>query len=141
VLQEGLHALLAGASGVQAIVGTPQNRTDGTDGIFPATMPKNAPLPGMVYARIAGHEIDSMDGRGELRVSRIQISAFSGIYADVATLIEAAKDAIIGFHGQLSEGTEVDAAFLVLEQDAFEAVPKIFHSLFDVEVWFRNAAS
>jgi Protein of unknown function (DUF3168) len=146
MLQEGLHALLANDSAVQTIVGVP--RTDGRDGVFPVTIPKNAPLPAMVYARIAGHENDTLDGRGDLRITRFQISCYatdtstaSG-YDLAAALTAAAKDAILGFHGTLpdDDGTEVDDIVLVLEQETFDAVSKNFQSLFDVEVWFRNAS-
>jgi hypothetical protein len=139
MLQEGINALLASDPGIQALVGTPLSRPDGTTGVFPVTLPQGAPLPAIAYLRIAGHEIDTLDGRGELRVSRIQISCFGQTYADVAKTAEAAKDALVGFHGILEEGTEVDYVTMVLENDAYEPVPKIFHSPFDVEVWYRNA--
>jgi hypothetical protein len=139
MLQEGINALLVNAPALQAILGTPTTRADGSTGIFPVTLPQGAPLPAVAYLRISGHEIDSMDGRGELRVSRIQISCFGESYADVAETVEAAKDVLIGFQGLLEDGTQVDRVGMVLESDAFEPIPKLFHSPFDVEIWYRNA--
>jgi hypothetical protein len=139
MLQEGLNALLLNAPTLQAILGTPATRADGSTGIFPVTLPQGAPLPAVTYEKVSGHEIDSMDGRGELRVSRIGISCYGESYADAATTVEAAKDVLIGFRGLLEDGTQVDRVSLVLEHDAFEPVPKIFQSPFDVEIWYRNA--
>jgi hypothetical protein len=140
MLQEGLHALFAAYQDIVAIVGDETTRDDKKDGVFPVTVPKGSGLPALIYALIAGHEWDSQDGRGELTVSRVQISGFAADtqtasgYSLAAQLREAAKDAIIGFKGLLPDGTEVHSAFLMLEQDTFESVPKIYQSLFDVEI-------
>jgi len=141
MLQEGLVSRFAADPGITALIGTPQSRPDGSNGVFPVTMPQGAPLPCIVYMKVAGHEIDSMDGRGELRVSRVQIAGYGTQYGDAAKTAEAAKDAIVGFKGLLDDGTQIDAVFLVLESDAFESVPKIYQEPFDVEIWYRNANS
>jgi hypothetical protein len=141
MLQEGVNSLLAAAPTIQAILGTPATRSDGSTGIWPVTVPIGKPLPALVYMKVGGHEINSLDGRGELRVSRIQISPYAETYADVANLCEAAKDVLCNFQGKLDDGTEVDSMFLVLELDAYESTPKIFHAPFDVEIQYRNATA
>lgn len=140
-MQIGLEKLLASDPDVQDAVGTSASRGDNSNGIFPVQMPQGAPLPCLVYSRVAGHEIDTLDGRGELKVSRIQISAFGEHYSEAEAASSAAKDAFVGFRGALEDGTEIDAVFLVLENDSFEQVPKIYQVAFDVEVWYRNAGS
>jgi hypothetical protein len=139
MLQEGLYSLLVGSTPLQAILGTPATRADGSTGVFPVTLPQGAPLPAIVYLVLAGHEIDSMDGRGELRVARVQISPYAEIYGDAATCREVAKDLLLGFQGILEDGTQIDRVALLLANDAFEPVPKIYHTPFDVEIWYRNA--
>ena len=146
MLQQGLHALFAADEGIVAFVGDETTRSDSKDGVFPVTVPKGSVLPALTYALIAGHEWDSQDGRGELGISRVQISGFAADtqtasgYSLAAQLREAAKDAIVGFKGLLPDGTEVHAAFLMLEQDTFESVPKIYQSLFDVEIIHSKAS-
>jgi hypothetical protein len=138
-LQTGIEAFVSADPDFKTAVEIDGPRTD--SGVFPVQMPQGAQLPCLVYARIAGHEIDSLDGRGELRVSRVQFSAFGLHYGEAVATANAAKDAFIGFQGTLPDGTEVDAVFLVLENDVFEQVPRIYQVIFDGEIWFRNAGS
>jgi hypothetical protein len=139
MLQEALYQLLIASPAIQAIVGTPATRADGSTGVFPVILPQGAPLPAIIYLVLAEHEIDSMDGRGKLRVARVQVSPFGEVYADAATCREAAKDLLVGFQGILGDGTQIDRVALLLANDAFEPVPKIYHTPFDVEIWYRNA--
>jgi len=138
MLQTGIEALFSQDPAVQVAVGVP--RSDGFSGVFPVQMPQGAPLPALVYTRIAGHEIDTLDGRGELKVSRIQFSAYAAHYGEADAAAIAAKELFVGFRGDLPEGTEIDNVMLVLENDAFDHTLKIYQVSFDVEIWFRNGS-
>jgi hypothetical protein len=139
VILEGVVSLYANDADLLAIIGTSDTRGDSTNGIFPLLMPTATPMPALVYARVAGHEIDTMDGRGELKVMRLQTSAYAESGKDAINTAEAAKKVIVGFRGVLSDGTEVDNVILLLDLDHYEPVLKLYHSHFDVEIWYRNA--
>ena len=140
MLQTGIEALLSADQALEVALGVP--RSDGFSGIFPVQMPQGAPLPSIVYTRIAGHEIDTLDGRGELKVSRIQFSAYANHYGEADAAAILAKEAFVGFRGKLpdAEETEVDQVMLVLETDSFDHTLKIYQVSFDVEIWFRNGS-
>ena len=140
MIQPGMESLLAVSAPVQAAVGTPASRNDDSNGIFPVQMPQGADLPCLTYLRLYGNEVDTLDGRGELRLEQYQFSAFGLHFGETLAAANAVKDTFIGFQGTLPDGTEVDLVRLVREQDFFEQVPKLYRVSFDVEVWFRNAS-
>jgi hypothetical protein len=141
-IQTGIVALLAADAGVQAAIGTAQSRLDGSNGIFPSQAPQGADTPLLVYNRISGLEMDSLDGPGELFQSRIQISSFSARYSDVDEATAAAFAALVGFTGRMPDGTtDVDAIKVEnLMNDVFDSTLKVYQAHFDVVVWWRNVS-
>jgi len=139
-LHVGFVQLISADDAFQAAAGDPNTRIDKTNGIFPATMPQNCDLPALVYARVSGREFDTLDGRGELKQTRVQFSAFGEHHAEAEAAAVAAKNAFVGFSGTLPEGTEVDSVILVLDRDNCEQVPRLYEVSFDVEILYRNAA-
>jgi hypothetical protein len=144
MLEEGLNALLAGASTITAIVGTPATRTDKpkpTTGIFPVQMPEGTPLPALVYSQISGEGNPSYDGANSLHQCRISFGCYGSSYGDSKRLQRAVRQLLEGFHATLSDGTPVDNAVLVLELDAFEDAPFSFNAPIDFLLVYADIGS
>jgi Protein of unknown function (DUF3168) len=148
MLQEGIYSLLAGSADVQAMLGNPLTRADSTTGIFPFVIEEGCTLPCIVYRQIFGEEMQTLDGRGELRRLRLELSAFAAIASDAKKTAAAVKNTLIAYQGTLSEGTSVDSIHLSNEMDDFEKAPKpaqetggrsLYRTAVDIEVWYREA--
>lgn len=141
MLYEGIYARLLADAGVVAILGAKASRADKKTGIFPVLADKAATLPMIVYLQIAGQpEADSLDGSNAFQSARVQISCFAEGYSPAKRLARAAKLALVGFRGTLSDGTEVDSIRAALELDAWEDGPATYHCPLDVTILFRDVS-
>jgi hypothetical protein len=149
MLEVGVYTLLANATVLQDQLGTPQTRVDQTTGIFPGLIQEGSDLPALVYLQIHGDEMQTFDGRGELRSARVQLSSYGSMYGDAKLTAKAVKDTLIGFQGTLDDGTQVDSISLVSEMDSFVKAPattqetggrSLYHTAVDVEVWYRESS-
>ncbi|HLZ10430.1 MAG TPA: DUF3168 domain-containing protein [Chloroflexota bacterium] len=147
MLEEGIYTLLANSTAVTDQLGTA--RVDQTTGIFPGLIKAGSDLPALVYLQVHGEEMQTFDGRGELRSARVQLSAYGDAYGDAKRTAKAVKDTLIGFAGTLDDGTEVDSIHLVSEMDNFVKTPtptqetggrSLYHTAIDVEIWYREAS-
>jgi hypothetical protein len=136
MIQEGLVNLLANDTDVSGIVGKP--RTDGTSGIFQGQMPKEAPLPAVVYTVVHAQDEMTMDGPDAFTMTRMQFSSYAGSYADSVHLSRAVRQALENFQGILSDGSDVDSIHRIGETDAFDYEPFTFVTHLDVMVAFRD---
>src|ERR1700688_5129442 len=107
MLQDGLFNLLANASSITSLVGTPTTRADKRTGIFKVQMPEGAPLPAVAFFQIAGESLFSMDGPDALRFDRFQFSCQAKTPQDAATLQRAVRRLLENFTGVLIDGSVV----------------------------------
>jgi hypothetical protein len=147
MLVDGLYALLASSSELQDQLGAA--RTDQTSGIFPGLIKEGSDLPALVYLQVHGDEMQTFDGRGELRSARLQFSGYGSAYGDAKLTAKAVKDTLIGYQGTLNDGTQVDSIHLVSEIDSFVKSPtpsqetggrSMYHTAVDVEIWYRESS-
>jgi hypothetical protein len=138
VLIEGLIALLAADSGVQAAMGP---RTDGTSGIFSGEMPEGTPPPIIVYSYTHEAEIVSMDGPDVYTEARIEFLCQAAKYGAAIKLARAIRQAFNSFQGTLSEGTQVDSIRRTSQVDSWGEAP-FFHIVsMEFVVQYRDTGS
>jgi hypothetical protein len=140
VIADGLYAVLANASAVTAIVGTPATRTETmkTTGIFKVQMPEAAAMPAVVFSQIAGESLMTMDGPDALRFVRYQFNCYGSTPGDAAKLQRAVRRTLENFTGTMVDGSQVDDMECVLEMETFEDAPFIFNASVDMKIAFRD---
>lgn len=110
-LQESLVAYLRANATVATLV---------ADRLCPAIIPMDWPLPALAYQRIASDEDLTHNGLRTWGRTRIQFTAQAKSYAEATAVINAVKDALRGFRGQMSAGgVEVHGAFCENDVDSF----------------------
>ena len=137
MLVEGLQAVMAANTGLQAILGTPTTRSDKGTGLFPTQAPDEVPQPWVVYTQVSGQPLqESYAGTGRLFTSRWRLSCYGDSYKQAKQLAKALKACLVGLQGPISilvNGvptvvTQVEGSWLRLELD--EAEPMIKGTVF-----------
>jgi hypothetical protein len=99
-IEEAIVALMAAdnaAGGVNALVA----------GRYYANLAiEGEPNPKVVFQRISGPTVASMDGAGDLNYPRIQISAIAGDYPSAKALHRAIGSLLNGFRGTVIAGSD-----------------------------------
>jgi hypothetical protein len=125
MLVEALQTYIAGDTGMQAQLGTPSTRKDGTSGIFPMIAPGQVPMPYVVLQQISGQPLQiSMRGTGRLQTSRWRFSCYGTTYKNTKLLAQALRDALNSLYGTFSSAkVMVQGSWLRLEADDMEEIP------------------
>lgn len=69
------------------------------DRIYPRQLPENPDLPAIVYTRVSGPLVQSLQGSSHLAHPRIQVDVFTDQYDEAKALAMAVKNALIGQRG------------------------------------------
>lgn len=124
MFQEGLYSYLLSQSSLTSLLGT--SRSDGFSGIFPIQAPSNCLLPYVVYQRVTGGPVYTLDGgANRFTVSRFRLSMYAASQRDAIKLATAVRGILKGFVGTFSDpdATVVQNTMLELEADDAESVP------------------
>lgn len=136
MFEEGLYSLVSSDPGVRAqLGGSPFARTDSQSGLFAVQLPEEASRPALVYEGIGSQDVTSTQGTNRLGMRRVQFKSHGRSYADSQRLKQAVKDCLLGFIGDLNDGSQITSVVKNLELDAFEAGPFDFVSILDFNIW------
>ena len=91
-----VYTLLTGSSQVTALVGLK---------IYPGLIPQNTTMPALTYELVSGVDIAPINAQagGVIMRSRVQISALARTYAEVKTIHEAIRGALLFKSGLISD--------------------------------------
>jgi hypothetical protein len=137
----GLYSLLSTSAPLARLLGTPATRSDRTTGIFAEQIPEATPLPAMAYAQIAGNSDVTMDGVSGFQTARLSFRCFAMTYGDAKTLATALRAVLDGLQTTLPDGTQVDLAARLLEEDEFDYDAFQYFTTIDFEFSFREPAA
>lgn len=125
----GLRALLLADSGISAIVGSR---------IYPVILEEGATFPALVYQRISGPRVQSLDGASGLAVLRIAISCYTTLFATARDLAAKIRVLLNGYRGTLSEGTVVGGTLLLDERDVFFEPVRLYRTDLDFQFFVEE---
>lgn len=129
MIEQGLYNLLAGNTGLTALVGTR---------IYPVVVPEPTVYPCLSYQVVTASSSYTFDRKSH-DAKRIQFDAWATSYSDCKTILHALKLALDTYSGTLSDGTRVLAAFSLQEIDQFESDGRIFRSLAEYTLEYVEA--
>ena len=91
-----VYTLLTGSSQVTALVGLK---------IYPGLIPQNTTMPALAYELVSGVDIAPINAQagGVIMRSRVQISVLARTYAEVKTIQEAVRGALLFKSGLISD--------------------------------------
>jgi hypothetical protein len=141
MLVEGLQAVLAANTSVQAQLGTPTTRTDSTNGLFPLLAPEEVPVPYVVYQQVSGEPLQvSYAGTGALQTSRWRFSCYGSTYKQAKTTAKVLRLALISLEGPVAGSAQIEGCWLRMEADDAEPIPHgtLYATHFDVEINFKD---
>jgi hypothetical protein len=131
MFEEGLVNLIAGNSGVNAILGT--NRGDKTNGIFPLLAPKEVTIPYIIFEQVSNDTNETLEGVNKLQDARYRFRCYAADYPTAMRLYHKLKMALAGFTGTL---TDADATPVQYCTPVFEAALPIEREL-RATIWGR----
>lgn len=141
--QLGLFNFLCAQPLLTALLGTPSTRGDKTAGVFAILAQNEATMPYIVFQRISGAPVLSLQGANALQSARFRFSCYGSSYPSAVNLAEALKliYATTGL-GTYSDGSVVQHAAVVMEHDLAEAIPHgtIYAVILDVEFMYVDAS-
>jgi len=108
-VEDGIFSLLTGDAAIGGLVGTR---------VYPTELPEGVTWPAILYMRPDTTREATMDTAG-LPVAMVGIHCFDESPADVITLAEAVKDALVGYHGTAG-GTKVVGCVLKDEKNGWD---------------------
>jgi hypothetical protein len=126
MLIEALQNVLAADAGMQSFLGTPQTRSDQTNGIFPVQAPDQPTMPFLVLSQVSGDPMEeTLDGTGRLTSERWRFSFCGSTYKQAKQLSKYLRSFVISLYGAMPVGAcEIQGAWVKLEADDAEALGK-----------------
>lgn len=131
LIEQALATHLANDSGISAIVGTR---------IYAGLRPQKSPLPSIVYSRVSGVRIESLQGSSGLARPRFQIDCCGKSYPAVKNLAEAIRLSLEGFRGTMGGGggVVVQCVRYLGDIDFYSDDEEIFRVALDFEIWHNE---
>lgn len=143
MLLEGIYAYLVANAGMQAVLGTPANRSDkpaGTTGLFPFEAVGQPMLPFVVYVEAGTSPIYSFQGQNRLQPQRVRFSCYGSTAKGAKIVARALRIALNNIPvGPLPAGdAEAHGQFYIGEVDSAEPEghSTIYGTTVDFEFWF-----
>jgi len=139
MLIEALTNALANDAGMQTYLGTPQSRSDSTNGIFPTQAPDGSSLtmPYLVLSQVSGEPMEiAMEGTGRLTKERWRFSCAGSTYKNAKKLAKYVRSFVVSLFGQQPVGNaEIHGVWVKLEADDSENLGKgtLWQTHVDVE--------
>ncbi len=135
MLESGLHDLVVGAAGVQAVIG---------DRFYPVVLPEDVAYPCASYHVISDTPSYTLAGDSTLASMRIQVDTWSGGASNAsyaaAKAAQAAIRAVLDlYRGQLSDGTRVAGIFVANALDLYEQDARCYRTSTDYIVNYYPA--
>lgn len=115
-------------------------------------LPKDCPLPAIVYLTVAYKMVESLAGPNQLQVRRMQFSCFAKSFMGSRALSEAVRDALCppdingdpqSLSAVLPDGSGVDSTRIEMDLDKPFEVGEggyIFCAVLDVEIAFYQSS-
>ena len=128
LIEEALRTYLAGNSGVSAIV---------SGIIYPVVLPQGVQLPALMFQRISGVRVESLQGSSGLAHPIFQIDCFSEQkdgYSQVKALAEVVRLALEGYRGTWS-GMSIQGVLFLGDTDLYEDESEVYRVSMDFEIW------
>lgn len=89
-IEEAVYTILTGDGPVNSLI---SNR------IFPKILPQKESVPALTYQQITGKHDYTMDGKDDLKETRLQINCWAGKYSQTKQLTITVEDALDDFSG------------------------------------------
>lgn len=105
--EKAIHHILTNTLGVTNIVG---------DRVYPKTLPQPPILPAIIYTRVSGPRISSLQGASGLAHPRFQIDVFSEDYVEAKNLVRQVQLALEGRRGTFN-GVDVQGVLFEGDRD------------------------
>lgn len=147
MLVEGIQAALSADASVQAQLGTPAQRSDSANGLWPILAPEECAVPYVVYQQVSGDALQtSFQGTGALQTSRWRFSCYGSNYKQAKATAKVIRLALLALNGSLpgtSSKTQVEGSWLKMEADDSEPIPHgtLFATHLDFEINFLDLDS
>jgi hypothetical protein len=126
MLLEGIYTLLSENSGVTGLNAT----------VCPGLAPKEQTLPVIVMKQVGGEaSVTSFAGSNALQTARIRFSCYGSSFLIAKQVARAVKFALDGLLATLSDGTQVEGAWLAYEGDQVDEA--LQGTVYETHVDFR----
>lgn len=111
--EQAIRARLASDTSVAAIISSK---------LYPQSAPQGTALPYGIYSRVDAIHEHNMRAASGVYKARVQVDWYAASYSAVIALAEAGRNALQGFRGAVSVGSEsvkIRTCHLALEQDGY----------------------
>jgi hypothetical protein len=121
MFETGLFNFLQSQPLLTVLLGTA--RADKSTGVFAMLSINEATMPYMVFQKVSGEPILSMQGMNATQKARFRFSCYGSSYPSAVALANALKLTFATLLATLSEGTIVRSTTMVMEADDTESIP------------------
>ena len=115
-----------------------QDNLSGTIKCYPIRLPQDVTLPAMMYRRISGQRIRSIQGPTGLAHPLIELSVYSKSYLEAKELAAEVRVLLDGFRGVIGSGSLVENIIIENDQDTFDDDTGIYRIILDAIVWHQE---
>lgn len=139
MLIESLQNVLAADAGMQSFLGTPQQRSDQTNGIFPTQAPdgSSVTMPYLVLSQVSGDPMEeTLDGTGRQTKERWRFSCSGSTYKQAKQFAKYVRSFVIALYGAMPVGNcDICGVWMKLEADDTENLGKgtMYQTHVDIE--------
>lgn len=106
--------------------------------VYPSRLPQDVTLPAVMYRRISGQRIRSIDGATGLAKPRFELNAYAESYVEAKNLANEMRTLFDGFRGVIGAGTLVENIVFDNDQDTFDDDTGLERVIIDVGVWHQE---
>jgi hypothetical protein len=123
VFEAGLFSFLTAQPTLQALLGTSAARGDKSTGVFAVLANNEATMPYMVFQKVSGEPVMSLQGMNALQKARFRFSCYGTSYVGAVALSNALKILFATLLTSFSDGTVIRAVQMEMEMDDTESIP------------------
>lgn len=106
--------------------------------VYPTRLPQDVTLPAVMYRKISGQRIRSVDGPSKLARPRFELNAYSESYTAAKNLANELRGLLDGFRGVIGAGTIVQNIIFDNDQDSFDDDTGYERIIIDVIIWHQE---
>ncbi len=131
MFEEVLCSYLINNFGIHALVG---------DRVYPLMMPQNCPLPAVIYQKISGERLHSLQGDTGYTTPVFQITSRADTYSECKALAEQVRLSLQNFTGLMggADGVDVGAVILMGEVEGYEPDTNSWYNHMDFKFHYEE---
>lgn len=114
-----------------------QGNLAGSVKVYPLRLPQDAILPAVIYRRISGQRLRSIEGPAGMARPRIELNAYAVRYTEAKALATEIRRLLDGYRGRIG-ASQVENIIIDSDQDLLDDTTGHYRIIIDAIIWHHE---